>query len=58
MNEGNKKCLYITSIVSGKKLVVEKLSIVSSELYYTTIKPIKSYVVMNQKFNNQNNFIL
>ena len=57
MNEGNKKCLYITSIVYGKKLVVEKLSIISSELYHTTIKHIKSYVVVNQKFNDQNNFI-
>ena len=48
MNDGNKECLYITSIVSGKKLVVETLSSFSTRLYHTTIKPIESYVVVNQ----------
>ena len=47
MNDGNTKCLYITSIVYGKKLVVEKFSAISSRLYHTIIKPIESYVVMN-----------
>ena len=47
MNDGNKECLYITSIVSGKKLVVETLSALSTGLYHTTIKPIESYVVVN-----------
>ena len=47
MNDGNKECLYITSIVSGKKLVVETLSAFSTGLYHTTIKPIESYVVVN-----------
>ena len=42
----------------GKKLIVKKLSTFSSELYYTIINPIESYVVMNQKFNDPNNFIL
>ena len=58
MNESNTKCLYITSIISRKKLIVEKLSTISSELYHTTIKPIDSYVVVNQKFNDPNIFIL
>ena len=58
MNESNKKCLYITSIIYGKKIVVEILSSFSSGLYHTTIKPIKSYVVVNQKFNNPKAFIL
>ena len=35
MNEGNTKCLYITSIVYDKKLVIEKFSTFSSMLYYT-----------------------
>ena len=47
MNEGNKECLYITSIIYGKKIVVKKLPAFSSGLYHTTIKPIESYVVMN-----------
>ena len=52
MNEGNKECLYITSIISGKKIVAEKLLAFSSGLYHTTIKSIESNVVVNQKFNN------
>ena len=58
MNDGNKECLYITSIVYGKKLVVETLLAFSIGLYHTTIKPIESYVVMNQKFNNPKTFVL
>ena len=47
MNEGNKESLYITIIIYGKKIVVEKLPTFSSWLYHTTIKPIESYAVMN-----------
>ena len=53
INEGNKKCLYITSIVYSKKLLMEKLSTFSSGLYHTNIKLIESYVVVNQKFNSK-----
>ena len=52
MNEGNKESLYITSIIYRKKIVAEKLPAFSSGLYHTTIKPIESYAVMNQKFND------
>ena len=34
MNEGSKECLYITSIVYGKKLIMEKLSTFSSILWH------------------------
>ena len=47
MNDDNKEFLYITSIVYGKKLVVETLSAFSTRLYHTIIKPIESYVVVN-----------
>ena len=40
MNEGSKECLYITFIVYGKKLIMEKLSAFSSGLYHTNIKHI------------------
>ena len=40
MNEGNIECLYITSIIYGKKLIMEKLSPYSYGLYHTNIKPI------------------
>ena len=58
MNESNTKCLYITSVVSSEKLIMEKLSSYFSRLYHTNIKPIDSYVVVNQKFNDQKIFIL
>ena len=58
MNEGNKECLYITSIISGKKIVAEKLLAFSSGLYHTTIKSIESNVVVNQKFNDPKIFNL
>ena len=58
MNEGSKKCIYITSIVFRKKLIMEKLSTFFFELYHTNIKSIKSYVVGNHKFNYLKTFIL
>ena len=58
MNEGNKESLYITSIIYGKNISVEKLLAFSSGLYYTTIKPIESYAIMNQKFNDPKIFTL
>ena len=47
MNESNKECLYITSIIYGENIITEKLLTFSSRLYHTTIKLIESYVVMN-----------
>ena len=58
MNDGNRECLYITSIVYGKKLIVETLSTSSIGLYHTTIKPIESYIVVNQTFNDPKTFVL
>ena len=58
INDGNKECFYITSIVSGKKLVVKTLSAFSTRLCHTTIKSIESYVVVNQKFNDPKTFVL
>ena len=52
VNEGNKESLYITSIIYGKNIVAKKLPTFSSGLYHMTIKPIESYAVMNQKFND------
>ena len=58
MNENNTECLCITFIVFDKKLIMEKLSAYSSRLYHTNIKTIKSYVVVNQKFNDSKTFVL
>ena len=57
MNDKNKECLYITSIVYGKKLVVETLLAFSTGMSHTNIKPIESYVVVNQKFNDPKTFV-
>ena len=37
---------------------MEELPAFSSRLYHITIKPIESYVVVNQKFNDPKNFVL
>ena len=58
MNEDNVEYFYITFIIFGQKLIMEKLSTFSSRLYHTTIKPIESYFVMNQKFNDLKVFVL
>jgi hypothetical protein len=46
-NEGNEEYLYITSMILGQKLVLEKLSIFSSRLYYTTMRTIEANVAMH-----------
>ena len=58
MNEDNIEYLYITPIISGQKRIMKKLSTFSSGLYHTTIKPIESYVIMNQKFNDPKVFVI
>ena len=58
MDENNVEYLYITSIISSQKLIMEKLLVVSSRLYHTIIMPIESYVVINQKFNDPKVFVL
>ena len=58
INEGNTEYLYITSIIYGKKRIMEKLLAFSSELYHTNIKSIESYVVVNQKLNDLKTFVL
>ena len=58
MTEGNTKCLYITSIVYDKKIIMEKLFVFSFGLYHINIKSIESYVIVNQKFNDLKTFVL
>ena len=47
MNEGNVEYLYTTSIIYDQMLIVEKVSIFSSEFYHTNIKRTESYVLMD-----------
>ena len=58
LNEDNVEYLYIISIISGQKLIMEKLPAISSGLYHTTIKPIESYFFFNQKFNDPKVFVI
>ncbi|KAJ9547214.1 hypothetical protein OSB04_019757 [Centaurea solstitialis] len=58
MDEGESEYLLITNISSGKKNVLEKLSMYSSGLYYTKISTIETNMVINQKFIDRENFIL
>ena len=46
-NEGSEEYLYITSIISGQKLVLEKVSIFSFRLYYITMRTIEANVVVH-----------
>jgi hypothetical protein len=57
-NEGSDQYLYITSIISGQKLILEKLSAFSSGLYYITIRTIELHVVINKKYSNPKMFML
>ena len=57
-NEGNTEYLYITNVVSGKKNILEKLPAFSSGLYYTNISTIEAHAIVNQKFTDENNFIV
>jgi len=58
VNENGIKYLYIVSNVSTGKKILEKLLVLSSGLYYTSISTIKVNAIMNQKFNEPNNFII
>ena len=46
-NEGNVEYLCITTIVSGKKSVQEKLLAFCSGLYYTNISSIEAHAIVN-----------
>ena len=57
-NKGNVEYLCITTIVSGKKSVLEKLTAFSFGLYYTNIGNIEAHAIVNQKLTNHNEFIV
>ncbi|TYG74017.1 hypothetical protein ES288_D04G148700v1, partial [Gossypium darwinii] len=47
INHKNIEYLYITNVECGKKYVLERLPIFSSDLYYTHISAIKAHVTIN-----------
>ena len=51
-NEGSEEYLYITLMILSQKLVLEKLPIFSSGLYYITMRTIEANVVVHQKCSN------
>ena len=58
MNKRDKEFLYITSITLGSKSVIEELPAFSSGLYYTHIRNIEVNATVNQKFTDNNNFVI
>ena len=58
MNEDNVEYIYITSIISCQKLIMENLPLFPFGLYHTIIKLIEPYVVVNQKFNDLKVFFI
>ncbi|KAL4643694.1 hypothetical protein ACB092_02G110300 [Castanea dentata] len=57
-NESSEEFLYITSIVSGQKLILEKLYIFSSGLYCTTMRTIETNIAIHQKCSDPKVFML
>lgn len=57
-NENNVKYLCITSNTYNQKHILERMVVLSSGLYYTTIRSIEAYHVMNQKFTDQHTLML
>lgn len=57
-NEGSIEYIYITLMVSSQKLILEKLLIFSSGLYYITMRTIEANVTMHQKCSNPKIFML
>ena len=57
-NKDSEEYLYITSMVLGQKLILEKLPIFSSGLYYSTMRTIEKNVIVHQKCSDPNIFML
>ena len=57
-DEDRKEYLHIIACISGQKLVLEKLSVFSSRIYYTIMISIESNVVIHQKCSDPKQFIL
>ena len=55
-SENNIEYLCITSMILGKKCILEKLPTFSSGLYYSYISKVESYAVINQEFMDDNTF--
>ena len=56
--ENNTEYLCITHIVSSQRLIVEKLPIFSSGLYYTKITTVELNMVMSHKLSSPKIFML
>ena len=57
-NEGSEEFLYISSKVSSQKLILEKLHIFSSRLYYTIMRIVETNVAIHKKCSDPKVFIL
>ena len=57
-DDGGIEYLYITQQNLDKKCVMDKLPAFSSGLYYTYISTIEAHAIVNQKFTNNNKFVI
>ena len=57
-NERDNEYLCITTIVSGRKHVIEKLPSYNSGLYYTFINPVESHMTINIRSVDPTNFTI
>ena len=58
MHRDGNEYLLITSIIFRQKQILEQMASLSCGLYQTTIRPIESHAIINQKFNDSKAFIL
>ncbi|TYH25424.1 hypothetical protein ES288_A03G167800v1 [Gossypium darwinii] len=52
ISERDNEYIQITSIIQGKKIILEKLSTFSFGLYYMKISTIEAHAIINQKFTD------
>ncbi|TYG99184.1 hypothetical protein ES288_A10G175800v1 [Gossypium darwinii] len=52
ISEGNDEYLQIMTIIQGNKIIVGKLSTLSSGLYYMKISTIEAHAIVNQNFTD------
>ena len=52
--EENMKYMYLTTYISGKKCILEKLPKLSSGLHYTYINVIESHMVVKKRYRDIN----
>ena len=56
--KGDIEYLHITKVISNEKRIVEILHSFNSGLYYTYLRTMESYAIVNQKFTDDSTFVV